>query len=1039
MQGEGQLTPSFKPLLRIERLLSSPSLHLGANRIRPYSTETLGPRSLHVFVAHVESLALEENELIVLDYTEQELCEGVSDDSALADTALSKLALRFNGTHIWYISPYLHGLTTVRRAGFRLSTAEPNELFFRILALPAEFSAAVASDVDVNGYTYKKAFQRRSAMSPPHISAAGSEEDLDSLDTELARWADSSGVESPLLLLGDRGSGKTWQLLKFCEEQYKRNRESPWLHPPAFYVSLRGVLGYMMDSHRSSLGLYGLLNDRYSWFSVKWNVAMFQALLECNQVIICLDGLDEVEVQPSEAAVREHFRRLVCMLPMGSRFVISSRTTYFSSFDRLYSLETWPGVDVSGSFRILELAPFGVTHLTAYASVVAESEGSSGALERLNELLRDDGRRDELARALRRCSRQPALLARLVNEINASHSVTDFQLLQRAIEGSLIGFNVEFERTRPLHLDAQGELRTFDTRARIAFLGELAWFMAERHLDAIDLHRLPARLMRMFGLDSEALLRDIRSQTVFELVESPASPSDRSSEPAINLPRMPGSESTPASVRFGFCLEDFGAMSPGSPAVGSDVSAVPRRSKAPVEREVRLSASVAESYFLASHIAARLADSGYIPGVMLTDTLQYLGRIRLDDLTAVILHQMLEKNSQTPCNPRELVEQARRCVTNLAREGHCRVFTQSLRFLMQNLESLGYLSTAERVQLDPWTSNLSSILRYPGALGIYGFVLVPGACSQKIARTAKAAGATEATAPFLLGVHEVTNEQFANFILSPEGFDWAVERVTRAGSDGSTPPSPCASRTNEYHLYFWEEVDGAAGIFRPPSAFLRYPVVYVSWYAAQAFCNWLSRLDSRTPVHLPENAGRTAAGQASEPPGFRLPTAAEWWWSAQGPNDRAEYPWEILPYDCAAPATAGSADAIGFTEAIGAQEWFRRYRDAAKDVLLDSGRRSAEVAYDDDVGPLGAIGLIGNVKEWVDDLVSEASSTVPKALVCGATAHLGKPSFRIGYYATLFPENTNPDVGFRVARSLAASELTAFMSRETELAALPWT
>lgn len=990
-----------------------------------------------MFVGHLESLTLEENELILLDYTKEELSVSTSGVSAPVEAALSQLALRFKATQIWYISPYRRGLTTEHHAGFTVSIAGPDELFSRILPLPEEFSPTVASDVDVNGYMYKKAFQRRSAICPAHLSAARSEEHVDSLDAELARWADSNSVESPLLLLGDRGSGKTWQLLKFCEERYKLNQESPWLHPPAFYVSLRGVLGYLMDSRRSSLGLYGLLNELYPWFSVKWNVAMFQALLECNQIIICLDGLDEVEVQPSEAAVREHFRRIVSMLPMGSRLLISSRTTHFSSFDRLYSLETWPGVDVRGSFRILELAPFRLTDLTAYASAVAEAEPSSSAFERLKDLLRDDERRDELARALRRCSRQPALLARLVNEVKTDHFVSGLQLLQRAIEGSLIGFNVEFERTRPLHLDSSGELRTFDTRARIAFLGELAWFMAERHLDAIDLGRLPARLIRMFGLDNEALRRDIRSQTVFELVESPASPSDRSSEPVTDVAAIPGSESTSASVRFGFSLEDSCDMSTATPPVASDVSALPRTPKMSVNREVRFSASVAESYFLANHIAAHLADSRYIPGVTVADTFQYLGRIRLDGLTAAILQQMLEKKSRTLFNPRDLVEQAKRCFINLAQQGHCRVFTQSLRFLMQNLQSLGYLSTAERVQLDPWTPNLTSFLKYPAALGKYGFVLVPGASSQKIARMAKATGTAEETAPFLLGIHEVTNEEFAQFISSPEGSDWAVERVTRAGSDGSTPSSEYASLTNEYHLYFWEEVDGAPGTFRPPSAFLRHPVVYVSWYAAQAFCNWLSRLDKRRPVRSRENAGTVAARQAAEPPGYRLPTAAEWWWSTQGPNDRAEYPWDILPYNCAASDTAAAADNPSSEEAKEAREWFQRYRDAATAVLLDSGRRSAEVAYDDDVGPFGAIGLIGNVKEWVDDLVPEAPSRALKALVCGATAHLGKPSFRIGYYATLFPENTNPDVGFRVARSLADNELKAFTSRETELAALP--
>jgi formylglycine-generating enzyme required for sulfatase activity len=128
--------------------------------------------------------------------------------------------------------------------------------------------------------------------------------------------------------------------------------------------------------------------------------------------------------------------------------------------------------------------------------------------------------------------------------------------------------------------------------------------------------------------------------------------------------------------------------------------------------------------------------------------------------------------------------------------------------------------------------------------------------------------------------------------------------------------------------------------------------------------------------------------------------------------------------------------AEGSTQADAAIDWCWQYRTAVTNFVLSSGWRSAEVAYDDDVGPFGAIGLIGNVKEWVQDLVEEVASSVKKAMVCGTTAHLGRNSFKMGYYATLFPENTNPDVGFRLARSLSPEEHAAFREREAELKAL---
>lgn len=1017
------------PIERLERLLNSPALTIGANRIQSQGTANLGPHSVHVFVGHAESIAMELNELILLDRSENGIKQTTPQLPPAIEEQLPQLVNRFKATHVWYIGSGLHESRTQTQGRYTISIAGPHELMSRILPLPGTFAEMVASDVDTEGLVFKTAFQRRIASSSPSVSSISSGEFIGSLDNELTRWADSNRVEQPFLLLGDRGSGKTWQLLKFCAEQYERSQRSRGIHSPAFYVSLRGVLSYLTDVRRSSLALYGLLTEQYPWFSVKWNWAMFQALLECGQVILCLDGFDEIELQPSEEAVQEHLRRIVGMMPMGSRFVISSRTTHFSSFDRLYSLETWPRVNVAGSFRILNLVPFQPENLSAYAAVVTESDAASGALQRLKSLLQDDDRKDELTRALRRCSRQPALLARLVSEVKSTPTLGEFDLVQRAIEGALIEFNVEFERTRPLHLDIHGQLRIFDTKARVEFLGELAWFMAERHLAVIDLARLPARLIHMFGLDSDAMRRDIRSQTVFELVESEKDPAaDQPSLASLTPTGIALPESDPTFVRFGFCMDQLVGTLADSTSTESHLS-IPTSTQRPSLINTKPADSVAASYFLASHIAARLLDSSRIRSVTLADTLQYLGRVRLDPMTAAILKGKLESGIGHIGGHSKIVDEATRLITTLAIQGSGRVFNHSIRFLMQNLESLAYVTPSMREKLDPWTPALANILHNRTVLGTYEFVLVPGISSQKIADIARRATVKETAAPFLMGVHEITNEQFESFINS--NTEWAVERVTRAGNDGLNPPSPFAAFTNEYHLYFWEELHGKPGTFKPPRRWLRHPVVYVSWYAAQAYCNWISELDGRAPIQ-PLPTTDIHLQNSSALPGFRLPTAAEWWWSSQGPSDRADYPWEILPYDAMLPAIS-SPDTTIPSEDEQAQQWFHRYRDASAEVLLDSGRRSSEVAYDDEAGPFGAIGLIGNVKEWVQDQIQDGPK---KALVCGATAHLGKPSFRIGYYAALFPENTNPDVGFRIARSLAPTELAAFEKRERELASL---
>ena len=100
--------------------------------------------------------------------------------------------------------------------------------------------------------------------------------------------------------------------------------------------------------------------------------------------------------------------------------------------------------------------------------------------------------------------------------------------------------------------------------------------------------------------------------------------------------------------------------------------------------------------------------------------------------------------------------------------------------------------------------------------------------------------------PFLIGKYEVTQAQFAAFI----------RETSYTGADyPSTKPT-------EPFLMNW--VKG-----RPPVGKERYPVCYVNWHHAKAFCAWLAKESGRA---------------------VRLPTDAEWTLAAAGPEAR-KYPW----------------------------------------------------------------------------------------------------------------------------------------------------
>jgi formylglycine-generating enzyme required for sulfatase activity len=177
------------------------------------------------------------------------------------------------------------------------------------------------------------------------------------------------------------------------------------------------------------------------------------------------------------------------------------------------------------------------------------------------------------------------------------------------------------------------------------------------------------------------------------------------------------------------------------------------------------------------------------------------------------------------------------------------------------------------------------------------------------------------------------------------------------------------------------------------------PMNSVSWYAAAAYCNWLSERDHIAKdqwCYEPNAVGEYAEGMRTKAnyerlSGYRLPLEAEWEYACRAGT--------VTPW------SHGSDEAM-----LGDYAWYRANSDAKMHrvaTLKPNG--------------LGLFDVHGNAWQWCQDVyverASKGRSTATWRVLRGGSFHDGAGITRTASRRGEEPDNHSSDVGFRVART----------------------